>query len=148
MIVIDASVAAKLILWEEFSDVALQLLEDCESRNLPILGPALLPFEVSNIVRQRMRRDAEQFSLAQAKAVLANFFALPIQTISPPELGSRSLEVADRFGLPAIYDAYYVALAQLLGAPLWTYDKRLLATMGTAAGFVRSIAEYSGAPIP
>lgn len=148
MIVVDASVAAKWILWEEFSSEALQLLADCGTQSIEIVGPWLLPFEVSNVLRQRMRRDPGQFSLAQAKALLTNFEVLPIQLVSPSGLLDRALDIANRHALPAIYDACYVALADLLGGPLWTSDGRLLTALGTSTPFVRPIAGYTGAPIP
>jgi predicted nucleic acid-binding protein len=148
MIVVDASVAVKWILWEEFSGEALRLLADCESKNIALVGPFLLPFEVSNVLRQKMRRDPGQFLLTQAKALRMEFDALPIQLTSPTGLADRALEIADRYALPAIYDAYYVALAELLVTPLWTNDTRLLKTLGNAVPFVRPISSYAGSPIP
>lgn len=57
MIVLDASVAAKLILAEPHSDKVLALLTAAVAKAEPIIAPPLLPFEIANILRQRMVRQ-------------------------------------------------------------------------------------------
>jgi predicted nucleic acid-binding protein len=48
--------------------------------------------------------------------LLSRFLAVPISLRSPQRVYRRVLELADQYDLPAVYDAYYVALAELLGA--------------------------------
>ena len=57
MIVVDASVAAKWLFVEPYSAQALALVAASARTRQPIAAPALLPFEVANIIRQRMRRE-------------------------------------------------------------------------------------------
>ena len=140
MICADSSVAAKWSFVEEHSFQARALLRDALAQQDPIVAPPLLPSEVANVIRQRMRQG--QVQLDEARALLAQFLALPISLQAPETLYERALVLADEHNLPAIYDAHYVALAELLGATLWTADRRLLRALGGRLPFVRWIAEY------
>jgi predicted nucleic acid-binding protein len=140
VIVLDASVAAKLILPEPHSNLAHALITDCAQATEPMLAPPLLAFEVANILRQRMVRQA--LPLVVADTLMADFLAYPIELVAPPGLHQRALAVADLYGLPAAYDAHYVALAQESSCDLWTDDQRLLRLLGGALPFVRGIATY------
>lgn len=140
MICADSSVAAKWSFVEEHSFQARALLRDALAQQDPIVAPPLLPSEVANVIRQRMRQG--QVQLDEARALLAQFLALPISLQAPQTLYERALVLADEHNLPAVYDAHYVALAELLGATLWTADRRLLRALGGRLSFVRWIAEY------
>jgi len=138
MICVDSSVAAKWLFEEEHSFPARALLRDALERREPIVAPPLLPSEVANVVRQRLRQ--RQLELGEARTLLAQFLAIPISLQTTDNLYDRSLLLAHEYALPAIYDAQYVALAELLGATLWTADQRLLRALRSHLPFVRSIA--------
>ena len=76
MICFDASVAAKWILPEPHSALADALLAVTLAAGRSIIAPPLLPFEVANILRQRMNRQA--LPLSRAQQLLADFLAVPI----------------------------------------------------------------------
>lgn len=85
MIVLDASVAAKLVLIDEArADQAAALARRCIQQGEPIVAPQLLPSEMANILRQRRRRTA--LPLVAARQLLADFFALAIMLAAPAEL--------------------------------------------------------------
>lgn len=140
MICVDASVAAKWSLVEEHSGQARDLLRDALTQQEPIIAPPLLPSEVANVIRQRLRQG--QVHLDEARALLALFLALPIRLQAPATLYDRALVLANEHNLPTVYDAQYIALAELLGVTLWTADQRLLRALGGKLPFVRWIAEY------
>jgi predicted nucleic acid-binding protein len=140
MICVDCSVAAKWAFVEEHSFQARMLLRAALERQEPIVGPPLLPVEVANVIRQRLRQD--RLELGEARALLAQFLAIPLALKAPATLYDRALVLADRHNLPAVYDAHYVALAELLNATLWTADQRLLGALGGRLPFVRWIADY------
>lgn len=140
MIAVDASVAAKWMFTEEFSTQARALLRAALQAAEPIVAPLLLPIEVTNVVRQRMLREA--LALPEAQARLAGFLAIPVTLHAPDTLYSRALELADQHKLPAAYDAHYVALTELLSCVLWTDDQRLLNALGGKLPFVQWIANY------
>jgi predicted nucleic acid-binding protein len=107
----------------------------------PIATPPLLPSELMNLLRQRQRAGA--LTLPQAQALLAQFLAVPISLRFPRRMYRRLLELADHYALPAVYDAHYLALSELLGATFWTADQRLLRAIGTSLPFVRWIGDYA-----
>jgi predicted nucleic acid-binding protein len=55
-------------------------------------------------------------------------------TLHPLEDGLRVVTLARRLGRQSAYDAAYIALAERLGAELWTLDGKLAANAG-AVGF-------------
>lgn len=142
MICVDASVAVKWILVEEHSEAALALSATAAEAGEAIVAPQLLLFEVTNVLRQRMRRQG--LTLPEARHLLGAFLRRPIFLRSPPGLHDRALVVANSFDLAAAYDAHYVALAQLLGCDFWTDDRRLLGALGGRLPLVRWIGDFSG----
>lgn len=145
MICVDASLAAKWVFEEEHSREARALYRDALSSSERIVAPPLLPIEMTNIIRQRMRRlkspTSQLLSIAEARVALQRFLAIPVELRLPSELHQRALELADAFGLPAAYDAHYLALAQMLGCDFWTADRNLVDAVGAQLPFVRWIGE-------
>jgi predicted nucleic acid-binding protein len=141
MICVDSSVAAKWFLQEEWTEQARALYFATLSAGEWIVAPPLLPIEVTNIVRKRLRTVAA-ISLEEATLQLERFLSFPIEIRNPAGLHRRALVIADRFGLPAAYDAHYLALAEQLDCQLWTADRRLVRAVASAMPLVRFIGEY------
>jgi predicted nucleic acid-binding protein len=142
MICVDASVAAKWILEEEdWAQQAEALLGATLRAGEPIVAPPLLPYEITNILRQR-QRTAASVSLDRVVFMLEEFSRLPIELHYPPGLHRHALILADTFGLPAAYDAHYLVLAEQFACTLWTDDRRLLRALDGRLPFVRPIGDY------
>ena len=140
MIGVDASLAAKWILEEDQSDQARALYRSAIEAGEPIVAPPLLPIEVTNILRQRMR-GAAGLTRDEAAQLLDAFLALAIVIHNPAGLHRRALVLADRFGLPAAYDAHYLALAEMFGCEHWTADERLLNQLAGRLSFVKRLGD-------
>src|SRR3954468_7931898 len=93
-LVVDASVAIKWVVAEEFSEQAEALLGAAASS--AIVGPPALPTEVANALYQRTRRrDSEtRLTVEDAEAALARFLALGIQQLSSDALYQRAFAFA------------------------------------------------------
>ncbi len=139
-VVLDASVAVKLVIDEEYSAQAAALLRD--SAWDAIAGPPHLLTEVGNALYQRTRRKAGSISQPHAERGLSELLALDIALVSPPNLYTRAMEFANLHSLRNIYDSLYVVLAETLGAELWTADQVLLRSVSAAAPWVRWIGDY------
>jgi predicted nucleic acid-binding protein len=140
VIVVDASVVVKWLLVEPHTPKARDLYRDSLAAADPIAAPRLLPFEIANVLRQRMRRTG--MPLADARQLMAQFFGFTISLVEPPDLYDRALELAEIRALPAAYDAHYLALAEHHGCTLWTDDQRLSRLVGGTLGYVSPIANY------
>ncbi len=145
-VVLDASVCLKWLFEEADSDKADALYQDAINSPLALLAPVLLPSEVTNAVRQRMRRSG--LSLPDAQALLRQFLTLDIALIADLSVFAAALELAEQLGLPSAYDAQYVALAKLRSGTLWTADQRLINTLGGRLAFVHWLGDYAGNPTP
>jgi len=142
MIVVDASVAVKWIVAEEYTEQAQTLYQTSLQRGEQIVAPPLLPSEVTNTVRQQMR-GARSLTRDEALALLDEFLAFTFDLRAPQDLYRHALLLAADFDLPAVYDAQYLALAQHYECDLWTADERLLRRLNGALPFVRWIGDYA-----
>jgi predicted nucleic acid-binding protein len=140
----DASVAAKWILPEQYSDRALDLYEVSYRASAIVAVPPHFPVEVTNIIRRRVVRGF--LSYDEGREVLARFLQFAVRLLTPPRLYERAFELAEEHNLPAVYDAHYVAFAELLGCDLWTDDQRLLRNLGNKLSYVKSIGDYFATP--
>ncbi|HYB72755.1 MAG TPA: type II toxin-antitoxin system VapC family toxin [Candidatus Sulfotelmatobacter sp.] len=121
-IVVDSSV---LIKWfkarnESLVVEARALLEEVERRPLEVHVPALLLYEVGNILLLKAR-----LSRAAMDHALDRLADLPC-TVAPPAapLLKRAARLGRDYGL-TFYDASFLALAVELDCPLITADRRL-----------------------
>ncbi len=137
---VDASVAAKWALPEEHRDEALRLYEVSYRSGTTIAVPPHFPVEVVNILRRRVAPGL--LSYAEGNELLTQFFQSSVRLVIPAQLYERAFEIAHTYQLPAVYDAHYVALAEILACDLWTDDQRLLNTLDKKLPFVKWIGEY------
>ena len=147
-VVVDASIAVKWVLDEPDSARARALLGAWASQGVVLLAPALLAYELANILRQQNRRNI--LTLDEAREGLRRVLlgGIHFDSAMPLALSTRALELADRFGLSAVYDAHYLALAEREGCEYWTADERLWNSVRAQLGWVRWLGEYSAAGSP
>ncbi|WP_218154948.1 type II toxin-antitoxin system VapC family toxin [Agromyces sp. CF514] len=93
--------------------------------NARMLAPALLPYEVANLLRRR--RNAGLLSDGEASLAHAHLLDLPIELWPWETLAARAWQLGPNL---SSYDAAYVALAEQVGATLVTRDARLVAAPG------------------
>ncbi len=84
-------------------------------------------------------RAAGLLSGEDANRAVIRAFRLPITFHSDDGLHLRAFQLAVDHGLPATYDAHYLALAERLGVELWTMDKKLHAAVGERLPWVRLV---------
>jgi predicted nucleic acid-binding protein len=121
--VIDASVVLRGFFPDEVGQADAQALMGAYAqREVELLAPTLLPYEVTNAILQAVRR--ERIDLETGRQILAAFQALGIPTVQVP--WQQDLELAHAWDRPA-YDGAYLALALALdaGHQLDTGDHRL-----------------------
>lgn len=140
-LVLDAAVAAKLVLPEELSARAQALAEAAIEQGRRIVGPPLLAIDVANTIYTRRRND--EISGGEADAAMAAYLALGVETVAPSGLDRAAFSFARAHRLRAVNPAYYVVLAQLLETELWTGDRTLLKSAAPVAPWVCWIGDFS-----
>ena len=124
--VVDASVLAKLFLPEQDAEIAAALMPTDDGRRLRA-APDLAYLECANILWKWVRRG--RLSAAEAAQGVRDLHALPLQTWRAKDLLDAALSLAVRFDV-SVYDAAYLALADLLALPLVTADEALVRKAG------------------
>ncbi|GJL64808.1 MAG: ribonuclease VapC [Nitrospirales bacterium] len=113
--VIDASALAAILFAEPDADVILEMV-----KNTTLSAPSLLPYELSNVCLQKIRRHPSK----RAMLIQGLDFLTQIR-ITYCEVNSiESVELAEQNALTA-YDAAYLWLANTLDCPLITLDRKL-----------------------
>ena len=103
---------------------------ETELAGSPLAAPHLLPVEVANILRRAVRSRL----LSRDVAALAHtdLLSLRIELFAYEIVATRVWEL--RSSVTA-YDAWYVALAESLNAPLATLDRKLSRSSGPRCKF-------------
>jgi predicted nucleic acid-binding protein len=124
-IVVDASIAASWLLYDELSDAAEQVLEQMQEGK-PIVVPSLWLLEITNVLFTAERR--KRIDKKHRDAALDRIERLPITISSAPTAGDLKIlrALAEKHQLTA-YDAEYLRVAKELKLPLASLDKNLIA---------------------
>lgn len=120
---VDASLVVRLIT-DTDTESWSPLWNTWLARGHSLAAPTLLHYEVINAVYQYHRHGL--MSPATLELAQATLFALPLRLFGDTLLHRRAVELALQLALPATYDAHYLALADTLGAELWTCDRQLV----------------------
>ena len=125
MIVLDASAAVEWLLGRAGADGVRRHLQD---PGTTVHAPALLGVEVASALRGLVL--VGKVGAARARAALEDLVDLGVETYDPTDLLPRVLDLRDNV---TAYDAAYLALAEVLEAPLVTADARLAGVPGVRA---------------
>jgi len=117
--VLDASVIAKLFTNEQFCEKAIEIVEDYTKGNFEIIVPDLLFIEVTNALRYK---NNSQEILKKINKRLWDL-EFKVERINETLL-EKAIQISLEYNL-TIYDAIYVAVAQLNSAQLITADSAL-----------------------
>lgn len=124
-IVLDAAVVVEVLLASTAGNRTMQRLV---AEDVPLHAPELLDVEVLHVLRRAVARQL--MTLRRAEQAIRVLESIPITRHAHGPLRRRCWQL--RANLSA-YDATYVALAEGLGARLFTRDARLAGAPGLAA---------------
>jgi predicted nucleic acid-binding protein len=139
---VDASLAIKVVVPEAGSDKADALFDHWASEQTQLIAPVFFEVETDSILRQKVSLRRE-LTVAQAQRAFASLQGLPIKTTHSAEQRERAWEIAREFQFPTVYDATYLALAELRQCEFWTADEKLFKQVRDKLTFVQWLGNYS-----
>lgn len=122
MLVVDASVLTPVV--ADAGSDGQQFRE--RLRGETVAGPDLLRVEVASVLRRHA--STGNLTAEQADAAIDDLLGFPVTVYPTASLLRRVWEL--RANVTA-YDGCYVALAEAIGSPLLTADRRLASAPGT-----------------
>jgi len=125
VVVVDASFALKWVISEDYTDVAEKLLDNWESEDRDIIAPHLFAYEVTNILYRKIRAKERKITYDEAYSGIERLFSIGVLFRFSEEMSKDAMKLADKYQLPATYDAHYLALASHENCEFWTADARL-----------------------
>jgi len=124
-VVIDANLAVGLVRQMTFSLSFHHKMEQWFLGGVNIAVPGLWDYEVATALRKLWSLGA--LSADQATAGLEMLLRLALDRHpANKELLLAALRWAERLGQSKAYDSQYIALAEQIGAELWSADQRLV----------------------
>ncbi len=122
-VVVDSSVAFKWLhrLEESNVDAANALLNEHEWGSVLITAPAGLYAELANALRYSSLPQADVLDLVDTLGE----YRIELVPATPARLGA-AIRLSYRYDM-SVYDALFLALAEELGCPLFTADRRAFA---------------------
>ena len=139
---VDASLAIKVVVPETGSDKADCLFNQWATEETRLIAPVFFEVETDSILRQKVSLRRE-LTVAEAQRAFASLQGLPIKTTHSPEQRERAWEIAREFQFPTVYDATYLALAELHQCEFWTADEKLFKQVRDKLTFVQWLGNYS-----
>lgn len=142
IVVVDASLALKWVLSEPDSSTGITLLKEWNTQKVEVIAPALFAYEATNILYRQVVTG--KLTYDETKKLLARLFAIGVELDFSHynNASTRAMEFSHRFGLPATYDAHYLALAEREGCDYWTADMRLWNAIGGKLPWLRRLSDY------
>jgi predicted nucleic acid-binding protein len=121
-VIVDASLVIKAILPNPEFVACQEVMSQLSFADWFV--PMLWHYEIANTITKAVY--FKQLTRQEGQAALQQTLALPVQLI-PPDMEQSLLAFSWSLKLQraSIYDCYYLALAETIGAEFWTADKKL-----------------------
>ena len=137
---VDACLVAKLVVNEPDSDPARALFGQWARERTQLIAPPFFVAEIDSVLRKKAA-IREELTLAQADAAFEAAQAIPVELIHEPGARRRAWELAKEWGLSDVYDAHYLALAELRDCLFWTSDDVLYRAVRGKIPYIRQLGD-------
>lgn len=140
-ICVDASIVVPLVTRAHQGSSTAERWQAWHEAGRLLAAPTLLYYEVANALRRYVTHQV--LEPEEASDALDAALGLDIHLVGDAELHRRALAWAQRCSLAATYDAHYLAVAERLGAELWTGDRRLYLAVHSTLPWVHLVEEVA-----
>ncbi|MFB2935337.1 type II toxin-antitoxin system VapC family toxin [Aerosakkonemataceae cyanobacterium BLCC-F154] len=134
---IDTSVWIPYLLPETLQPQARNLIAPLLTSNERLVAPAFAWTEVGSVLRKKVRLGV--ITAAEAAGFYDDFCQMPIDYLDSDRIHTKTYEIAEQFSLATLYDAAFLAVAELESAEFWTADRSLLNTLTPCPAYVKKL---------
>ncbi len=120
---LDASFIIRYLTSKDTESIYQQYWSQWKADGSTLIAPTLIMYEVLNAFHRASL--AGQMTSDEVEEFLERGLNLGLRFYGDAQLHREALKMAQKYNLPATYDAHYLALAERLEVELWTADKRL-----------------------
>jgi len=139
-ICVDANLVVRMLERNAEGQRILAIWRQWDAEGRTLVAPALIYFEITNALYRYVRKG--QMTATEVTEALDVALNLHIDVHRGDDLHYHAMRIAGALGLPACYDAHYLALAERLGAELWTADQRLYNSVRRSLPWVHAVEEH------
>ena len=140
LVCLDANVVVRSLIPAPLSDQAEALLQEVRTRQLILIAPALLAFEVTSVLRRLVH--LQELTPDEGEEAFETFLRIPIRLSQRKGVIPLAWQLAKQFNRTRDYDTSYLAVLQLYGCELWTADERLYNAVGSQLPWVKWLGDY------
>lgn len=133
---IDTSVWIPYLIPETLQPQARNLIIPLLTSNVRLVAPAFAWAEVGSVLRKKVRLGA--ITVAQATGFFDDFCQMPVDYLDSDDIRAKTWAIAEQF-LATLYDAAFLAVAELESAQFWTADQSLLNTLTPCPAYVKKL---------
>ena len=137
IVCLDASFIIRYLTSKDTESIYQQYWSQWKADGYTLIAPTLIMYEVLNAFHRA--NLAGQMTPDEVEEFLERALNLGLRFYGDAQLHREALKMAQKYKLPATYDAHYLALAERLGIELWTADKRLYNTVHDSLDWVHFI---------
>lgn len=140
---VDTSLWIPYLLPEPLQPQARALITPWLTAGEDLVAPAFAWAEVGSVLRKKARLGF--ITSAQATEFYDDYCQMPVKYVNDEAVHTGTWEIAERFSLATLYDAAFLAVAELQSAELWTADQSLLNTLTPCPSYVHLLNESKSA---
>ncbi len=122
-LILDSSIIAKWFFPEDDTEIALEIKNKFLHKEIELLVPLLLYYEVSNLLKSAVK--SSRATLEEVTKLFTAFLKLNFEVYSSRDLMSEALKKAVEYDISS-YDAAYIVLSEQQEVPFITADQKLI----------------------
>ena len=140
MVVVDASLVVKMVVPEQFSDLAKALALSWDVQGIELAAQDFMASEYASALRKKIRE--EMLTRDDAKRLMSELYQSGIAFSPSRSFHNRAIDLSVQLNQRLAYDSHYLALAESLDCDFWTADRPFYRAARGSHPRVRWIGNY------
>ncbi len=140
MVIIDASLAVKVVVEEAYTAEARVLVHSWEAAGIQLAAPDFMPAEFATALRKKIPERI--LTSDGVKRLITELYESGIDLRPSRLLHNRAIDLTVELNQRLAYDSQYLALAESLDCDFWTADQPFYRAARNSYPRVRWIGNY------